>query len=135
MNVVPFPVLTMSSIVPRDWEPVLTLPLPYRPSVRLLEAARGQVLLYLDWVMNEMVLVETPPAVRREIIRASVRLAEIAEALPDAMEALAERRLLNQVDEQDLLRILNWANQQDFSDGSHALVERVLIELDARVAE
>jgi hypothetical protein len=100
MNVVPFPVLTMSSIVPRDCEPVLTLPLPRRRSLQLLEGARGQVLLYLDWVIHEMVDVDNPQAVCMEIIRASNRLMEIAAAFPAAQETHAECCMAN-ADESD----------------------------------
>lgn len=90
MNIVPFPVLTLASIAPRDWERVLTLPLPRRPSLELLDAARAQVLSYLDWVMHEMVQTESLPTIRQEIARACDRLTEIADALPAALEASAE---------------------------------------------
>jgi hypothetical protein len=113
MSVVPFPVLTINAIVPRDWEPVLSLPLPARPSLQLLEAARGQVLLYLDWVMTEMFETDSVETVSHEIIRASGRLVEIAAAMPAATMAHAERCLARADN-----RLFNGAGRDVKQDGT-----------------
>ena len=112
MTVVRFPILTMEDIVPRDWEPILTLPLPGNPSLQLLDAARGQVLLYLDWIMHEMIQTDSAWAVRREIERATDRLQEIADALPGAMEAHAER-CLTSIDPERLVKVMKWLSERE----------------------
>jgi len=129
MTVVPFPILTIEAIVPRDWEPVLTLPIPRRPSLQLLEAARGQVLLYLDWIMTDMVQTDSALAVRQEIERAANRLLEIAAAMPSAIEVHAER-CLAVVDERSLAWLLQWAGQKD---GGEPLVRQILRAVDNEI--
>ena len=87
MKIVPFPILTIAALEDaRDFgEAAVTLPLPLKPSLEFLEQARQQVLTYLDWVTDAMIQTGDPVAVRREIIRASARLAEIADAMPGAL--------------------------------------------------
>jgi hypothetical protein len=77
----------------------------------LLDAARGQVLLYLDWVMNDMIQVDDAWTVRREIERATDRLLEIAEALPGAMEAHAER-CLTSIDSAKQAKVMRWPGER-----------------------
>jgi hypothetical protein len=36
-----------------SWEPALSFPLPENPSVELLDRARQEVLIYLDWVAHD----------------------------------------------------------------------------------
>jgi hypothetical protein len=123
MAVIPFPVLTLEQIVPHDWEPMLTLPLPRNPSLDLLERTRGQVLLYLDWIMAEMVLIDDPWVVRREIGRATDRLLEIATVLPDAMDRYADRGLKS-ILPRHVASVTKWLAQRD--DGGVLL--RTLVE-------
>ena len=64
MQTDPSPVLTMEAMdatlpgadgdseARRDWEPVLTLPLPRNPSVALLKRARKELLDFLAWVTD-----------------------------------------------------------------------------------
>jgi len=129
MNIVRFPILTMEDVVPRDWEPILTLPLPKNPTVQLLDAARGQVLLYLDWIMNEMIQVDNPWKVRREIERATDRLIEIAEALPSAMEAHAERCLTSNRPE-NLAKIMKWLCDREAQEASEGRRLQVVVDCD-----
>jgi hypothetical protein len=112
MTVIPFPVLTIEAIIPRDWEPVLSLPLPKRPNLPLLEAARRQVLLYLDWMMTEMVFTEDTSVIHREILRATNRLLEIAEAMPAAIDANTDR-CLGISDAQSLAWVLQRTNDNE----------------------
>lgn len=102
----------MEDVVPRNWEPILTLPLPKNASIELLDAARGQVLLYLDWIMHEMIQVDDLRTVQREIERATYRLMEIAEALPDALEAHAER-CLTSIKPENLAKIMGWVSERE----------------------
>lgn len=87
MKIVPFPLLTIAALdEARDvGEAAVTLPLPRKPSLELLEEARRQVLTYLDWVTSDMLQTADLAAVRREIVRAAARLAEITDAMSDAL--------------------------------------------------
>ena len=114
----------MQDVVPRDWERILTLRLPKNPSLQLLDAARGQVLLYLDWIMNDMIRVDDPWTVRREIERATDRLLEIAEALPAAMEAHAER-CLTSTDPERLAKVMPWLSERQGGEGANSLVTAI----------
>jgi hypothetical protein len=112
MTVVRFPILTMQDVVPRDWDPILTLPLPKNPSLELLDVTRRQVLLYLDWIMHEMVQIDDSWTVRRELERATDRLLEIAAALPAALEAHAER-CLTSIRPENLAEITGWVCERE----------------------
>jgi len=105
----------MEDVVPRNWEPILTLPLPKKPSLKLLDAARGQVLLYLDWIMHDMVQVDDVRTVHGELERATYRLMEIAEALPAALEAHAEHSLTS-VSPESLAKVMDWVSERNGGD-------------------
>ena len=112
----------MEDVVPRDWEPILTLHLPKKPSLRILEAVRGQVLLYLDWIMNDLIQVDDASTVRREIERATDRLLKVAAALPGAMDAEAERRDTS-IDPKKLARVTRWLSElEDDETNEHQFV-------------
>lgn len=128
-NVVRFPVLMMEDVAPRNWEPILTLPLPKNPSLQLLEAARGQVLLYLDWIMHEMIQVDDVRTVHGEIERATYRLREIAEALPAALEAHAEK-CLTSISPKSPVEVLEWFNERNGGIAREASKLRIVVDRD-----
>jgi hypothetical protein len=92
MKIIPFPLLTMEALQAPDWEPALTLPLPPAPDLRLLFAARDHVILFLQWVTNDLAQAD-PDKAKQEIQRAAARLIEIAALTPGAVSAHVEAGL------------------------------------------
>jgi hypothetical protein len=82
----------MAALEVNDWEPALTLPLSQKPSFELLEAARQDILTFLDWVTHDVAQVD-PNKTKHEIQRAAARLIEIAAATPAALSAAIEADL------------------------------------------
>jgi hypothetical protein len=89
----PPPVLTLEAINDTDaaepWEASLSLPLPKNPTLELLDAARNDILDYLDYASGVLPELTGPDRVCLEITRAAERLAEIA--IERAAAILAER--------------------------------------------
>jgi hypothetical protein len=72
----------------KDWEAALSLPLPKNPGIELLNRARTEVLIYLDFVTNDAA---QSGDVSAEINRAAARLIEISQhwgpAIDDNVQA------------------------------------------------
>jgi hypothetical protein len=77
------PTLTMKAMDEASWEPALSYILPENPDIELLDRARADVLIYLDFVTHDAAQFED---VRAQIMRAASRLIEIAEHWPTAMD-------------------------------------------------
>src|SRR6516165_11078636 len=77
------PTLTMKAMEAASWEPALSYILPENPDIELLDRARADVLIYLDFVTHDAAQFED---VRAQIMRAASRLIEIAEHWPTAMD-------------------------------------------------
>jgi hypothetical protein len=73
-----------------SWEPALTYRLPENPDIELLNRARTEVLIYLDFVTNDGAQCEDVSA---DINRAAACLIEIAEHWPAAIDANVQARL------------------------------------------
>jgi hypothetical protein len=84
------PVLTIKAMDEASWEPALSYALPENPDIELLNPARADVLIYLDFVTNDGAQFEEVSA---EINRAAARLIEIAEHWPAALDADVKAKL------------------------------------------
>jgi hypothetical protein len=96
---IPFrpPVLTLHALdTAQNWEAVLSLPLPDNPGFDLLQRSRDEVLSYLVWLFNDVAQGAGLPHVRREIICAANRLAEIAAHWPEALSRHLDQQLADE---------------------------------------
>lgn len=85
------PLLTMQAMDDaKDWEVAVTYRLPDNPDIELLNRARTEVLIYLDFVTNDGAQGEDVSA---DINRAAARLIEIAGHWPAAIDANIQARL------------------------------------------
>lgn len=84
------PLLTMEAMDEPSWEPALTYRLPENPDNELLNRARTEVLIYLDFVTNDGAQCDDVSA---DINRAAARLIEIAERWPAAIDANVQAHL------------------------------------------
>jgi hypothetical protein len=91
-------VLTLHALdTAQTWEPALSLPLPDNPGFDLLKHARDDVLSYLDWLFNDLAQGMPLEQVRREIMRAADRLADIAGHWPEALSRHLDEQLTDEI--------------------------------------
>jgi hypothetical protein len=84
-NVTPKIVQTRAPLQQKQWDAALASPLPRTISYELLNDYRTNVLQYLDWVTQTMILCDEPGALRA-IQHAADRLTRIAAMTPDALK-------------------------------------------------
>ena len=84
-NVAPKIVQTRAPLRRKQWDAALTSPLPRSISYELLDAYRPNVLQYLDWITQTMILSDEPGALRA-IQHAADRLTRLAAMTPDALK-------------------------------------------------
>jgi hypothetical protein len=82
------------------------VPLPDNPGFDLLQRTRDEVLCYLVWLFNDMAQGAGIDHVRREIMRAANRLAEIAAHWPEALSRHLDEQLADERAEADLTGLL-----------------------------
>jgi len=78
-------VQTRAPLRQKQWDASLTSPLPHSVSYELLDDYRQNILQYLDWITQSLILRDQPAALR-EIQRVADRLTRITAMMPDALE-------------------------------------------------